>query len=71
MESNWILCARARQSDSELRNSRTSKSTGRLARAEGCFGPKAVSSNLKACFGADLGFKEIHVDGNLMLGPAT
>ncbi len=51
----WLMRARARQSDSELQNSRTSKSTWRLARA-------AVSGNVKACFAADLCFKEIHVD---------
>ncbi len=51
----WLMRARARQSDSELQNSQTSKSTWCLARA-------AVSDNLKACLAADLGFKEIHVD---------
>ncbi len=51
----WLMRARACQSDSELRSSRTSKSTWRLARA-------AVSDNLKACSAADLGFEEIHVD---------
>ena len=56
----WLVRARARQSDLELWNSRTSKSTWRLALAEGCFGPKAVLG--KACFAADLCFKEIHVD---------
>ncbi len=54
----WLRRARARQSDSKLRNSRASKSTCRLAQAA------SVSSlgNLKACLAADLGFKEIHVD---------
>jgi hypothetical protein len=60
----WFYCALQwrriwfyGQSDTELWNLRTSKSTWRLARA-------AVSSsdNLKACLAADLCFKEIHVD---------
>ena len=65
----WLVRARARQSDSELRNSHTSKSTSRwlyLNRAG--VRRHIAASDSEACFAAGIGFKVIHMS---MLGPAT
>ena len=68
----WLVRARARQSDSELRNSHTSKSTSRglyLNRAG--VRRHIAASDSEACFAAGIGFKAIHVDalaGDVMAG---